>query len=101
MDRREFLAMMAAGGVVTAAGIWMPGQKLISIPRAVYANTVTLGGFHDFQEGDYIQFSPDMTASEVRFRQYQYNTRFPEHMKAVREAHINGLYRAMSVALSK
>ena len=33
MNRRKFLAMIAAGGVVTAAGIWMPGQKLISIPK--------------------------------------------------------------------
>jgi len=31
-SRREFLAMMAAGMVMTAEGIWMPGQKLISIP---------------------------------------------------------------------
>ena len=33
MNRRKFLAMIAAGGVVTASGMWMPGQKLISIPK--------------------------------------------------------------------
>ena len=32
MDRRKFLAAMAAGAVVTAEGLWVPGQKLISIP---------------------------------------------------------------------
>ena len=32
MNRRKFLAFIAAGGVVTATGLWMPGQKLISIP---------------------------------------------------------------------
>lgn len=32
MNRREFMAMLAAGGVMTAAGIWMPGEKVISIP---------------------------------------------------------------------
>jgi hypothetical protein len=33
MNRRKFLAAMAAGAVVTAEGLWIPGQKLISIPR--------------------------------------------------------------------
>jgi hypothetical protein len=33
MDRRKFLAAMAAGAVVTAEGLWVPGQKLISIPK--------------------------------------------------------------------
>jgi hypothetical protein len=33
MDRRKFLAAMAAGAIVTAEGLWMPGQKLISIPK--------------------------------------------------------------------
>ena len=33
MDRRTFLAAMAAGAIVTAEGLWIPGQKLISIPR--------------------------------------------------------------------
>lgn len=32
MNRRELLKAMMAGGVMTAAGLWMPGQKLISIP---------------------------------------------------------------------
>jgi hypothetical protein len=35
MTRREMLAMLAAGGVVTATGIWMPGTKLVSIPKMV------------------------------------------------------------------
>ena len=33
MNRRKFLAFLAAGGVVTATGLWLPGQKLISIPK--------------------------------------------------------------------
>ncbi len=33
MDRRKFLAAMAAGAVITAEGLWMPGSKLISIPE--------------------------------------------------------------------
>ncbi len=33
MNRRELLACLAAGGVVTATGLWWPGQKLISIPK--------------------------------------------------------------------
>jgi hypothetical protein len=33
MNRRELLCALAAGGVMTAAGLWMPGQKLISIPK--------------------------------------------------------------------
>lgn len=33
VNRRQFLAMLGAGAVVTAAGLWMPGAKLISIPK--------------------------------------------------------------------
>jgi hypothetical protein len=33
MDRRAFLAAMAAGAIVTAEGLWIPGKKLISIPN--------------------------------------------------------------------
>ena len=33
MDRRAFLYALAAGVVVTATGLWLPGQKLISIPK--------------------------------------------------------------------
>jgi hypothetical protein len=37
LTRRQFLAAMMAGGVMTAAGLWMPGEKLISIPsRKIY-----------------------------------------------------------------
>ena len=32
-DRRTFFAMLAAGMVMTAEGVWMPGTKLISIPK--------------------------------------------------------------------
>lgn len=31
-SRREFLAVLAAGGMVVAGELWIPGQKLISIP---------------------------------------------------------------------
>ena len=33
ISRREFFAFLAAGGIVTATGFWLPGQKLISIPK--------------------------------------------------------------------
>ncbi len=34
LSRREFIAAMMAGGVMTAAGMWWPGTKLISIPKS-------------------------------------------------------------------
>ena len=40
MDRRAFLAALAAGAVVTAEGLWIPGQKLISIPMAASGNVL-------------------------------------------------------------
>ena len=43
MNRREFVAMLMAGGVITAAGVWMPGEKVISIPsRKFFVPTGTL-----------------------------------------------------------
>ena len=33
MNRRELLLALAAGGVGTVEGLWMPGTKLISIPK--------------------------------------------------------------------
>ena len=33
MNRRKFLAAMAAGAILTAEGLWIPGAKLISIPK--------------------------------------------------------------------
>lgn len=33
MSRRTFFAMLGAGWIVTAEGLWMPGTKLISIPK--------------------------------------------------------------------
>ena len=44
MDRRTFLAAMAAGAIVTAEGLWVPGQKLISIPKKQFI-TVTNHGW--------------------------------------------------------
>ncbi len=35
LSRRQFMAAMMAGGVMTAAGLWMPGTKLISIPKRI------------------------------------------------------------------
>lgn len=32
MNRRELLKAIAAGCMITASGLWIPGQKLISIP---------------------------------------------------------------------
>jgi hypothetical protein len=33
MNRRQFFAGLAAGGIVVAGDLWIPGQKLISIPK--------------------------------------------------------------------
>jgi hypothetical protein len=39
MTRRELLAGIMAGGVLTAAGLWVPGTKMISIPSGkVFGN---------------------------------------------------------------
>ena len=38
VSRRDFFAMIMAGGVVTATGIWMPGERLISIPARIGTN---------------------------------------------------------------
>jgi hypothetical protein len=35
MDRRSFLRGLALGGVAVAGELWIPGQKLISIPKSV------------------------------------------------------------------
>jgi hypothetical protein len=48
MDRRKFLAAMAAGAVVTAEGLWIPGQKLISIPKKIEWKTTCATKFFDY-----------------------------------------------------
>lgn len=46
MNRREFMKRIAAGGVVTAAGIWMPGEKLISIPSGkIFGNEYSIDSY--------------------------------------------------------
>ncbi len=35
LSRREIFKLLAAGAVMTAGGLWIPGRKLISIPRKV------------------------------------------------------------------
>ncbi len=52
LNRRELLFMMAAGVVMTAEGVWMPGRKLISIPKG------HLIGLHN----DYISLVDDYSA---------------------------------------
>ena len=32
MNRRELLACLAVGGIITATGLWMPGEKKIFLP---------------------------------------------------------------------
>jgi hypothetical protein len=36
MNRRKFLAFLAAGGVVTATGLWLPGQKVYTFGKRYY-----------------------------------------------------------------
>ena len=33
INRRDLLKCLAAGGMVVAGGLWIPGRKLISIPN--------------------------------------------------------------------
>lgn len=33
MNRRELICALGAGAIITAEGLWIPGQKLISIPK--------------------------------------------------------------------
>ena len=42
MNRREFMAALTAGAVITAEGLWWPGKKTISIPskKILTPNTV-------------------------------------------------------------
>ena len=35
MNRRNFLAGLMAGGIVVAGDLWIPGKKLISIPKPI------------------------------------------------------------------
>ena len=50
MNRRQFMAAMLAGGVLTASGLWMPGEKTISIPSHKYfVPKGALGWFNDGQ----------------------------------------------------
>ncbi len=35
LSRRDLFKALAAGAVMTAGGLWLPGQKLISIPEMV------------------------------------------------------------------
>ena len=49
-SRREFLAAMMAGGAVVAGELWIPGQKLISIPsRKIFIPEGTLAWMEDGQ----------------------------------------------------
>ena len=52
LSRREFFAALAAGGVMTAAGLWMPGTKLISIPKRIIVPPDHLGDVRIILEGD-------------------------------------------------
>lgn len=48
LSRREFIAALMAGVVVTAEGLWMPGEKLISIPsRKFFIPEGTLAWLED------------------------------------------------------
>ena len=52
MNRRKFLAAMAAGAIVTAEGLWIPGQKLISIPKV--GDGISLTSMHHPHTDDII-----------------------------------------------
>lgn len=42
MNRRQLLQALAAGGVIVAGELWIPGRKLISIPMPVSHNTKSM-----------------------------------------------------------
>ena len=51
MNRRRFLAALAAGIVVTAEGLWVPGAKLISTPK-LRPDDDLLSGLHRIARAD-------------------------------------------------
>ena len=60
LSRRELIKIALAGGVVTAAGVWWPGQKLISIPK-VRKGTLVYKNFGDV----YIRENIDISRVKV------------------------------------
>jgi hypothetical protein len=77
MNRRELLKGLMAGGVIVAGELWMPGQKLISIPKTLPPNTVTMT-VSGLDAGDSVYcFEVDgegKTVSEI-YSQVKYMTR--------------------------
>lgn len=45
MNRRDILRAIALGGGIVAGELWIPGQRVISIPR-IYTYTKTFGPFY-------------------------------------------------------
>ena len=40
MNRRDLLKGLAAGGIIVAGELWIPGQRLISIPKPLYGTSM-------------------------------------------------------------
>lgn len=66
MNRRDFIRGMMAGGVVIAGELWVPGQKLISIPsgKRFSDNHITLIG-PEFEEWHLHVDANGMTVREL------------------------------------
>ncbi len=86
MNRRKFMAAIAAGAIITASGLWIPGQKLISIPKKQ-----TFFGFPRsyFSEGTLEELVIEMAESGVPVR-IATNTIWA-HASAIPRARAKGL----------
>ena len=64
MNRRGFLAGLMAGGVIVAGELWIPGQKLISIPKPSRWGTFSGGEFFG-SRGVIIEPEPNVVTFNV------------------------------------
>ncbi len=86
LSRRQFFAAIAAGWVVTAEGLWMPGTKLISIPKVPAVVTI-----------DALRTSPFLFA-EAFFDEYRQGAIFQGIINRRRSEMLGALARSMAVA---
>ena len=81
MNRRDLLKAMMAGGVMTAAGLWMPGQKLISIPSGkVFGNEYDINSMFRLIDRHTVEYigGNDKVASIAQF--YDWLRKHAMHM---------------------
>lgn len=73
MNRRQLLAGLAAGGVLTASGLWMPGKKLISIPSGKQYRALISSIWLEYGPIDHWQETTHYTDGTTRVRRFPLN----------------------------